>query len=165
MSETLTRYAVRPMTHADLPLMAAWLGEPHFTRWWGDPAEELHDMESNLASDTVRPFVIVIDGEPAGYLQRYDIHAEAGHPYQDQPPGTIGIDLSIGKPDLVGRGHGPRVIDAFARELFAEGAARVVLDPHPANAAAIRAFAKAGFRPLGERTSIYGPAIMMARDA
>jgi aminoglycoside 6'-N-acetyltransferase len=57
------------------------------------------------------------------------------------------------------------VIDAFARELFAEGAARVVLDPHPTNAAAIRAFAKAGFRPLGERTSIYGPAIMMARDA
>jgi aminoglycoside 6'-N-acetyltransferase len=165
MSETLTRYAFRPMTHADLPLMAAWLAEPQFARWWGDPAAELRDVESNLASDTVRPLVIVIDDEPAGYLQSYDIHAETGHPYQDQPPGTIGIDLSIGKPELVGRGHGPRVMDALASELFAAGAPRVVVDPHPANVAAIRAFAKAGFRPLGERTSIYGPAIMMARDA
>src|SRR5450432_236326 len=102
MSEALTRYAFRPMTDADLPLMAAWLAEPHFARWWGDPAAELRDVESNLTSDTVRPFVIVIDGEPAGYLQSYDIHAETGHPYQDQPPGTIGIDLSIGKPELVG---------------------------------------------------------------
>jgi len=164
MSETLTRYAFRPMTHADLPLMAAWLAEPQFARWWGDPAAELRDVESNLASDTVRPLVIDHD-EPAGYLQSYDIHAETGHPYQEQPPGTIGIDLSIGKPELVGRGHGPRVMDALASELFAAGAPRVVVDPHPANVAAIRAFAKAGFRPLGERTSIYGPAIMMARDA
>jgi aminoglycoside 6'-N-acetyltransferase len=165
MSETPTRYAFRPMTDADMPLMAAWLAEPHFARWWGDPAAEVRDVESNLTSDTVRPYVIVIDGEPAGYLQSYDIHAETGHPYQDQPPGTIGIDLSIGNAELVGRGHGPRVIDAFASELFAAGAPRVVLDPHPANLAAIRAFAKAGFRQLGERTSIYGPALVMARDA
>jgi aminoglycoside 6'-N-acetyltransferase len=65
---------------------------------------------------------------------------------------------------LVGKGHGPRIIDAFVRRLFAAGASRIVIDPDPANAAAIRANEKAGFRVFDRRTSIYGPAVLMIRD-
>jgi aminoglycoside 6'-N-acetyltransferase len=165
MPDVAFRYAFRPMTRADLPLMATWLAAPHLAAWWGEPAGALEEIEENIGSPTVKPFIVLIDGEAAGYLQSYDIHAEAGHPYQDQPPGTIGIDLSIGRAELIGQGHGPRLIDAFVQQLFAAGVPRVVLDPDPGNTAAIRAYAKAGFRPVGERSSIYGPAVIMARDA
>jgi aminoglycoside 6'-N-acetyltransferase len=40
----------------------------------------------------------------------------------------------------------------------------VVIDPDPDNAAAIRAYEKAGFRAFDRRTSIYGPALLMVRD-
>ena len=165
MSDAAHRYAFRPVTDADMPLIAAWLAEPHVARWWGEADQELDEIRQHMTSATVRPFVILIDDEPAGYMQSYDIHAEVDHPYRDQPEGSIGIDLSIGEPELIGKGHGPRIIDAFVELLFAKGVPRVVIDPDPANDAAIRAYTKAGFRVVGPRASIYGPAVIMARDA
>ena len=165
MSDVAHRYAFRPVTAADMPLLATWLAEPHVARWWGEAGQGLSEIKDHMTSATVKPFVILMDDEPIGYMQSYDIHAEDDHPYRDQPVGTIGIDLSIGEPELIGKGHGPRIIDAFVERLFAEGALRVVIDPDPANEAAIRAYTKAGFRFVDERTSIYGPAVIMARDA
>jgi aminoglycoside 6'-N-acetyltransferase len=165
MSDAAHRYAFRRLGEADMPLVAGWLKEPHVTRWWGNPADALKEIEGQLTSDTVKPFIILIDERPVGYMQSYDIHAEEDHPYRDQPAGSIGIDLSIGEPGLIGKGHGPQIIDAFVKRLFADGVPRVVIDPDPANAAAIRAYSKAGFRFVDERTSIYGPAVIMARDA
>jgi aminoglycoside 6'-N-acetyltransferase len=49
--------------------------------------------------------------------------------------------------------------------LFEEGAPRVIIDPHPNNGRAIRAYEKAGFRSLGERTSQYGRVLLMAIDS
>jgi aminoglycoside 6'-N-acetyltransferase len=165
MSEPASRYAFRPVTRADFPLLADWLALPHVTRWWADPERGLKEIEEHLTSVSVEPFIILLDDEPIGYMQSYDPYKEADHPYQDQPVGTLGIDQFIGKPDLIGRGHGPRLIDAFTRQLFANGAPRVVIDPDPANAAAIRAYIKAGFHVVGPRVSIHGPALLMARDA
>lgn len=153
-----------PFGAGDLPLMATWLAEPHVARWWGDADEALAEVAQAIAEPSTHPFVILMDGEPVGYIQSYDIHAEADHPYRDQPPGTVGIDLSIGRPDLIGKGHGPRIIDAFVGRLFASGVPRIVIDPDPDNRVAVRAYAKVGFTPIGERTSIYGPALLMARD-
>jgi len=146
MSDEAHRYTFRRLAEADLPLVAGWLKEPHMTRWWGDPADALKEIEGQLTSDTVEPFIILMNNQPIGYMQSYDIHAEEGHPYQDQPPGSIGIDLSIGEPELIGKGHGRRIIEAFVQRLFADGVPRVVIDPDPTNAAAIRAYSKAGFR-------------------
>ena len=165
MSEPAPHYAFRPMTRADLALIAGWLKEPHVARWWGNSTDALKEIEEHLTSDTVEPFIIFMDNQPIGYMQSYDIHAEEDHPYRDQRAGSIGIDLSIGEPGLIGKGHGPRIIETFVMRLFAEGVPRVVIDPHPTNAAAIRAYSKAGFRFVDERTSIYGPAVIMARDA
>jgi aminoglycoside 6'-N-acetyltransferase len=165
MSDAAHRYTFRRLAEADLPLVAGWLTEPHIMHWWGDPADALKEIEEQLTSNTVEPFIILMNDQPIGYMQSYDIHAEEDHPYRDQPAGSIGIDLSIGKPELIGKGHGPQIIDAFVKRLFAEGVPRVVIDPHPANEPAIRAYTKAGFRLVGPRTSIYGPAVIMARDA
>ena len=83
----------------------------------------------------------------------------------DQPFGTLGIDISIGPAEMVGIGHGSAIVRQFVEELFDEGAPRVVIDPHPDNKRAIRAYEKAGFREIDRRSSIYGDAVLMAIDA
>src|SRR5262245_32121547 len=108
------RFDFRPLSAGDLALVRRWLAEPHVARWWRDADEAIAEIEAHMSSATVSPYVILMDGRPVGYIQSYDVHAEGDHPYSDQPPGTIGIDLSIGEPDLVGRGHGPEIIKAFA---------------------------------------------------
>ncbi len=135
-------------------------------KWWDDPAEGLKSIEGHINSISVEPFIVELDGKPIGYIQSYDPHLEAGHPYQDQPTGTLGIDQFIGPPELIGKGHGPRLIEAFVELLFDEGAIRVIIDPDPANVAAIRAYEKAGFERFDTRHHPeYGPALMLARNA
>ena len=146
-------------------MLAAWLAEPHVTEWWDDPEVELAAIREHIDSVSVEPLMIEVDRHPIGYMQTYDPHLEDGHPYQDQPFGTLGIDISIGDPDLIGIGHGSAIVRQFVGELFAEGAPRVIIDPDPTNRRAIRAYEKAGFRSIGERTSEYGHVQLMARDA
>ena len=137
-------------------MLAGWLAEPHIAEWWDDPEVELAAIREHIDSVSVEPLIIELDRQPIGYMQSYDPHLEDGHPYQDQPFGTLGIDISIGDPDLVGIGHGSAIVRQFVGELFAEGAPRVIIDPDPTNGRAIRAYEKAGFRSIGERTSEYG---------
>jgi aminoglycoside 6'-N-acetyltransferase len=66
---------------------------------------------------------------------------------------------------LIGRGHGSAFIRAFVEQSFAAGAPRVVTDPNPRNARAIRAYAKAGFHPIGQRRTLSGEALLMGCDA
>jgi aminoglycoside 6'-N-acetyltransferase len=133
-------------------------------QWWDDPAEGLNSIDKHIGSISVAPFIVELDGRPIGYIQSYDPHLEDGHPYQDQPIGTLGIDQFIGEPGLIGLGHGPRLIEAFVALLFRKGAIRVIIDPDPANAAAIRAYEKAGFERFDTRHSEDGPALLMARN-
>jgi aminoglycoside 6'-N-acetyltransferase len=160
-----SRYAFRPVTDEDFGRIAAWLETPHIARWWEPAKDEIDRIGRHLIEDEVKPYIVSIDGRPAGYLQSYDPHAEADHPYGDQPPGTIGIDQFIGELDLIGLGHGPRLVAEFVRQRFEEGVPHVIADPDPGNHRAIRAYHKAGFRILDQRTSIYGPALIMRRDA
>ncbi|GAA2855399.1 aminoglycoside 6'-N-acetyltransferase [Aminobacter niigataensis] len=164
-AEPALRYDFRPVEKKDLPLLARWLAAPHVAEWWGDAAEELASIEEHIDSISVEPLIVELDGKPIGYLQSYDPHLEDDHPYQDQPFGTLGVDLTIGVPELVGKGHGSAILRQFVEELFEEGVPRVIIDPDPSNKRAIRAYEKAGFVAFDTRTSIYGPAQMMARDA
>lgn len=157
-------YDFRPVTRKDLALIGKWLTEPHVAKWWGPKDEELEDIEAHIDSISVEPFIVEWNGEPIAYVQSYDPHLEDDHPYQDQPHGTLGIDISIGDPALTGKGHGSRMIAEFVEMLFEEGAPRIIIDPDPTNLAAIRAYEKAGFAAFDTRESIYGPALMMARD-
>lgn len=166
-SEDRTRFRYRfiPVEPRHLNMISDWLAEPHVAQWWSeDPEKEMADIADHMDSISVEPFIIMLGDEPIGYLQTYDPHLEDDHPYQDQPSGTLGMDLMIGEPDLIGQGHGPRLIDEFVSLLFDEGVPRVIIDPDPANKRAIRAYQKAGFVAFDTRTSIYGPALMMARD-
>ena len=158
-------YGFRAVTGGDLPMLAEWLAQPHVAEWWGDAEKGVAEIRQAMNEVSVEPLIVELDGRPIAYLQSYDPHLEDGHPYQDQPFGTLGIDLSIGEAELLGQGHGSAILRQFAEQLFAEGAPRLIIDPEPRNARAIRAYEKAGFRHFDTRTTIYGPTHMMARDA
>ena len=51
------------------------------------------------------------------------------------------------------------------RRAAEQGPPRATIDPHPNNARALRAYEKAGFRPIGRRHSQYGDVVLMAVDA
>ena len=157
-------YDFRDVTAKDMKLIGSWLELPHVAEWWGEAAVELAEIKANLDSDSVEQLIVELDGKPIGFLQSYDPHMEDAHSYQDQPMGTLGLDMFIGDANLLKQGHGSGILTAFVELLFEEGVPRVIVDPDPKNTAAIKAYEKAGFAAFDTRTSDYGPALMMARD-
>lgn len=157
-------YDFRAVTEDDLPMIAGWLAKPHLAEWWGDPATEIASIRGHIGSDSVEPLIVELNGRAIAYLQSYDPHLEDDHPYADQPFGTLGIDISIGVPEFLGLDHGSAIVRQFIEMLFEEGAVRVIIDPHPDNTRAIRAYEKAGFREIDRRQTIYGNAVLMAID-
>jgi aminoglycoside 6'-N-acetyltransferase len=158
-------YQFRPITARDLPLLQRWLNRPHVSEWWGDPVRGLADIEQNLDDPAIDVFMVSYCDMPIGYQQSWDPHAEVDHPCRDQPIGTRGIDQFIGEHDFIGRGHGSAFIRIFVERLFTAGAPRIITDPNPRNARAIRAYTKVGFRPIDTRVTLSGEMLLMAFDA
>ncbi|WP_297970558.1 hypothetical protein, partial [uncultured Amaricoccus sp.] len=53
---------------------------------------------------------------------------------------------------------------AFTRHLRAEGHEIIVIDPDPSNARAVRAYARAGFRPIPRLAGRTGGALIMQHE-
>jgi aminoglycoside 6'-N-acetyltransferase len=157
-------YDFRSLTQRDLRLVERWLAEPHVRRWWGEPVRRFAGIREAMESDSMEPMMVEHAGRAFAYAQTYDPHMEDAHPYQDQPTGTLGIDFFIGEPAMLRQGHGAGLLADLAALLFAEGAPRLLVDPDPANAVAIRAYRSAGFVEAGLRNSSEGPALMMVLE-
>ena len=109
-------------------------------------------------------FIVATEMHPFAYLQCYNISAwDSG--FGPQPAGTRGLDQFIGEQDMLNRGHGSAFLRDFADRLLADGTPRVVTDPDPANARAIRAYEKAGFNKDRLVDTPDGVALLMIRDA
>lgn len=160
--DSTSAYAFAPLREEDLPLIRRWLLEPHVKRWWDDgvktpyPDAVIDDYREAIeGKDPTYHFLARIDGRPAGMMQHYRIaddpeYAEALALGED----AIGVDLFIGEADLIGRGHGPAMLRQFLRDVAFpfHGVDVCVIGPSVKNGPAIRAYAKAGFRPLREVT-------------
>jgi RimJ/RimL family protein N-acetyltransferase len=160
MSKALepARIEFRLLREADVPLMHRWLNGGEVLRWyWREPAT-LAEIEQEYlprvdGQTNVLAMIAEIDGRAAGYVQRY---FPRDHPdywgRQSLPHDTAGIDLFIGEPDLQHRGLGPLMIRAALRDVvFSDPTIwRCIVDPHPANLIAIRAYEKVGFKYLRE---------------
>jgi aminoglycoside 6'-N-acetyltransferase len=159
------QYEFAPVKRADLPLLGRWLAAPHVAAWWPDPDVQIADIQDCLGDGAIDIFIVKAKGRPIGYLQCYDPHAEADHPFGAQPAGTRGIDQFIGEPDMIDRGHGPALIGAFVQRLFDAGTVRVITDPDPANGRAVRAYEKAGFTRDRLIDTPSGRTLLMVRNA
>jgi aminoglycoside 6'-N-acetyltransferase len=157
-------YEFLAMTSADLPLIRRWLDTPHVSQWWHDPAEQFELVSGDLDHPDMAQFIVASDRQPFAYLQCYNL-SDWNTGFGPQPSGTRGLDQFIGEADMLDRGHGSAFIRSFAERLLALGTPRVVIDPDPANARAIRAYAKAGFVKDRVVDTPDGPALLMVRDA
>ena len=108
-------------------------------------------------------FIFSAAGSPFGYVQCYDL-TEWNTGFGPQPQGTRGIDLFIGEPDMIERGHGSALLRRFVDDLLGKGLPRMVTDPDPVNARAIRAYEKAGFRRDRLVETPDGTALLMVRN-
>ena len=153
-------YEFLAMASADLPLIRRWLETPHVSEWWHDPAEQFELVSGDLDHPDMAQFIVASDRRPFAYLQCYNL-SDWNTGFGPQPSGTRGLDQFIGEADMLGRGHGAAFIRDFTEQLLAKGTPRVVIDPHPANARAIRAYEKAGFSKDRVVDTPDGPAMLM----
>ena len=134
--------ALRPVAPGDAAALAAILAEPSVARWWGtwDVARVETDLTAG-GDPNEEGFAILLDGVVVGYIQAV---TEAEPDFRH-----AGLDLFIST-DAQGRGLGPDAIRTLAVHLIDERSHhRLTIDPAVANEAAIRAYAKVGFRPVG----------------
>ena len=159
----------RPLVRDDLPVMRSWLARPHIREWWGEPEQELGYIRDMIEGrDSTRPFIFWVDGEPAGYIQYWFIgdHQNAkwiaDHPWlAELPSDAVGVDLSIGEPDKLSRGIGSATLRQFAQRLVEQGYRTIIIDPDPENKRAVRAYEKAGFRPIPQLLGRTGDTLIM----
>lgn len=158
-----------PVRPEHYPLLRTWLNAPHMREWWGDPEEELGFIRDMVEGrDTTRPFLILLGGEPVGYIQYWFVgHHQNEQWVKDHPwlmefcSDTIGVDLSIGDADRLSQGIGSAALAAFVRMLRDQGHTSIIIDPDPANARAVCAYQKAGFRTAMLREAHDGPVLLM----
>ena len=74
------------------------------------------------------------------------------------------MDQFIGESDMIARGHGSAFIRQFADAQLRQGLPRIVTDPDPLNARAVRAYEKAGFVRERMVETPDGPALLMVRE-
>jgi aminoglycoside 6'-N-acetyltransferase len=109
---------------------------PEVVRWWDEPADGFPWDEPESTRWTIE-----VDGRVAGLIQFWE---ETEPKYRH-----AGIDLFV-DPGLHGQGIGTEAVKRVVRHLIEElGHHRITIDPAADNAAAIRAYEKAGFSRVG----------------
>jgi aminoglycoside 6'-N-acetyltransferase len=157
-------YAFHAMSAADLPMVRRWLTNPHVAQWWGDPDAQFALVRDDLEHPAMQQFIVALGDRAFAYLQCYDPTAWPENGFGDLPSGTRGVDQFIGETDMIGRGHGSALIRTFIDGLLAKGTPRIVTDPAPENARAVRAYEKAGFHKDRLVDTPDGRALLMVRD-
>lgn len=131
------RVTLRNTTLDDVATLVAIRSEPEIERRWGI----LEEGEIEEFVIDARTFAVEVDGEIVGAIQ-YDEE-------EDPMYRRAGIDVYLTSPRH-GRGLGSEAVRVLARYLIeARGHHRLTIDPAADNVAAIRAYEKVGFRPVG----------------
>lgn len=154
-------YAFRSMRPADLKLARRWLETPEVVRWWGDPAEEEDLLRLGFSEDGVQMWIVSHDKTPFAFVQDYVGTADMEPYFGRLAPGTRCIDMFIGEPAMLERGHGSRLLRQHALRLLKDGAPAAAIDPVSENRRAVRAYEKAGFCAAGEFPSSEGIITLM----
>ncbi len=126
-------------------MLRRWLATPEPMRWWGDPAHEAALLQEDLDEPNMVMRIVSFDGRCFAYAQDYDVGVWPQGHFVHLPTGARAIDAFIGKPDMIGCGHGSAFLRLLARRLINEGAPAVVIDPAANNLRARRAYTRAGF--------------------
>jgi aminoglycoside 6'-N-acetyltransferase len=133
------RTVVRRLTEDDIDVLGAWHADPEVARFWDDEVPSREELIEDLARPDVDEYLVEVDGRPVGFLQAWFDEKVAG------------LDMFL-EPGARGMGYGPDAGRVLATWLVEQGVAdRLIVDPYVWNERAIRAWERAGFRPVGER--------------
>ncbi len=136
-ADRLGELALRPLREGDEAELRRIHSTPEVARWWDLPEEGFPWRDEPEATR----LTIELDGAVAGMIQ---FSEELTPRYRH-----ASIDLFL-DPALHSRGLGTEAVRLIVRHLIEErGHHRLTIDPATANAAAIRAYEKAGFRAVG----------------
>jgi aminoglycoside 6'-N-acetyltransferase len=128
---------LRPIESGDAAELRRIHETPEVALWWDLPEEGFPLSDEPEATR----WTIEVDGAVAGMAQ---CNEELEPKYRH-----ASIDLFV-DPALHGRGVGTEAVKQVVRHLVEErGHHRITIDPATENVAAIRAYEKAGFEPVG----------------
>ncbi|MEU4245552.1 GNAT family protein [Actinoplanes sp. NPDC026619] len=132
---------LRAATEDDIPALAEIRSTPEVHRRWGGGTDLVAAVTEDLADAGKQVLAILHDERVVGAIQWSE---------EDDPDYRhAGIDIYL-DPAVHGRGLGADAVRTLARHLIDDlGHHRLVIDPAADNHAAIRCYAKAGFRPVG----------------
>lgn len=179
MTPDADKITFKPVVRADIPLVREWFQEPHVIQWWPAPAADCDDnaFEKFLhgTRTDVFPYMMILNGRPIGYIQYYLVNPHS-EKYAWLPlifmsfslgQDILGIDVFIGEQECCGKGIGQLCIKNFVDFLLhlPTKISMIIIDPDPANTAAIKCYTKVGFKPVGEFISSDGPALLMVFDS
>jgi RimJ/RimL family protein N-acetyltransferase len=137
MSVDSSRLVLRPLAEGDEAELLRIHSTPEVALWWGMPEDGFPWSDE---PESTR-FTIELDGKIAGMIQFGE------EPTAKYRHATIDLFLD---PALHGQGIGTEAVKRLVRHLVDErGHHRVTIDPGLQNKAAIRAYEKAGFKPVG----------------
>jgi RimJ/RimL family protein N-acetyltransferase len=175
------RLRFQPITEADLPQLAIWRARPHVAEWFHGsltPEQTAAKFIPRIrGDDPVRGYIAYVDDVAVGYIQSFRV---ADHPDAlaalEIPGDPHGVDVLLGDADARGHGLGTRLVREFTQQLLVgQHVDYVVISPDTENAAAIRAYEKAGFAAVktvpstkDARTNLlmeYPPGAVHARSA
>jgi aminoglycoside 6'-N-acetyltransferase len=127
---------LRPLAAGDEDALLRIHSTPEVMRWWDVPDPGFPWDEPEATRMTIE-----VDGAVAGLIQfQEELEPKYRH---------ASIDLFL-DPALHGRGLGTEAVRRVVRHLIDDcGHHRITIDPAAANAAAIRAYEKAGFKAVG----------------
>jgi aminoglycoside 6'-N-acetyltransferase len=133
------RVLLRPGRSEDAERLVQIRNEPEVALRWGNVDIEEEVVEGFIGRE--EGFVVEVDGEVVGAIQ----YGEEDDPMYRHANMDIFLATSCH-----GQGIGTEAIRLLARHLFeGRGHHRLTIDPAADNAAAIRAYEKAGFRRVG----------------
>jgi aminoglycoside 6'-N-acetyltransferase len=128
---------LRPLAASDGPRLREIHDEPAVSAWWG----ELDPGFPDAGDAEVTRFSVLLDGEVVGLVQFSE------EPDPDYRHAAIDVFVAAAHQ---GRGLGTDAVQTLAWHLIeARGHHRITIDPAADNAAAVRSYEKAGFRPVG----------------
>ena len=130
----------RPLEEDDFEILLEWLQRPHVKEWWDDGDDTLEKVRDHYTRnpDETRRFILLHpdDKSPCGYFQ-----------YYIRSDGVVGIDQFLADFESLNKGLGSASIAQFLQMILeSHSPRRIVTDPSPDNARAIRCYEKVGFR-------------------
>ena len=135
------RVRLRPAIRGDIADLVRIRQSPQVYERWRGGEDLVAAVEEDLDEPGVTGYVIELEDRVVGWIQW---EAEEDPDYRH-----ASIDIYV-DPAVHGRGVGTDAVRTLARHLLLDhGHHRLVIDPAADNAAAIRAYSKVGFRPVG----------------